>query len=81
MSDVTLDDVVSALRANAGNVSAAARDLGTNRRRIIRWRDKAINQGIDVPLPPWNPAKGEIIESSYAHKERVKQAADAGWVA
>jgi len=80
MKEFTVEQVVEALHKTNGNISAAARELGSCRSTIKRKCAKAKEQGIEVPAPPWNPARGEPLETSHAHKRRVEKAAEKGWV-
>lgn len=65
---ITRQQAVEALRQTGGRVTAAAKLLGVSRNSITNHRSKALAEGLDVPMPPINFAKGDIDPDAITHR-------------
>jgi hypothetical protein len=51
--------IVAGLRRFGGNIKRTAGFLGCSRQKVRYHRGKAIDAGVTVPTPPWDPTTGE----------------------
>jgi len=81
----SLAQVVAALAASGGNVSAAGRALRAagyraSRQTIARRRDAAAAAGHVVEFPPWTPSQGEARPADYGAPGKPLIAGQVGGV-
>ena len=77
---ITRARAVEAILAHNGDLSAAGRALGVSSSTVRYHRNMARKAGVQLPDPPYFPAKGQKKTDSLAQAERVRQAVTEGWI-